>query len=78
MKTNFLWAALAPLPLASCEKDNNDNNNNPPAATTGKLILEFEHHWDSQSATIPQTNAFITNSGESIEFSTFRYYVSNI
>ena len=78
MKKNFLWAVLAALTLASCEKDNNDNNNNPPAATTGKLILEFEHHWDSKSATIPQTNTFTNNNGESIEFTTLRYYVSNI
>jgi hypothetical protein len=78
MKKSFLWAALVALTLVSCDKDNNDNNNNPPAATTGKLILEFEHHWDSKSATIPQTNTFTNNNGESIEFTTFRYYVSNI
>jgi len=62
----------------SCDKDNNDNNNNPSTATTGKVLLEFDHHWNSTAVSIPHSTDFINGSGELVQFSTFRYYISNI
>ncbi len=74
----FLRGTLAALSISilslSCEKEDKDTT---PSPTYGKIALEFEHVFGSDAFTIPSA-AFVNGSGETVNFSTFKYYVSNV
>lgn len=77
----ILFAAIAAILIAgtffmsSCKEDNND----PQPQTEGSFRMEFNHVW------VSTTNPFVLNqnfvhpkTGDTLQFSTLKYYVSNI
>lgn len=85
MKTlslNTLLVVILALLLGSCKKDpkepaNNNNNNSSNTSTTGKLILSFEAMF-GDSVLVFNNKTYITQNGDSVNISTFKYYISNI
>lgn len=79
MKTKFLGAfallALAPMNLSSCKKPHPAE----PHPTEGKVDLQFDHKWGPSSAPFTMNTALThPATGESITFTTLKYYISNI
>lgn len=85
MKTlslNTLLVVTLTLLFGSCKKDpkepaNNNNNNSSNTSTTGKLILSFEAMF-GDSVLVFNNKTYITQNGDSVKISTFKYYISNI
>jgi hypothetical protein len=80
MKKIILSISLLSILFASCKKDpvenqNNNNNNNSP--TTGVLKIELEHVFDTISFAL-NSKTFVTVNNDSITFTKFKYYISNI
>jgi hypothetical protein len=74
LKTVF-GIALIVLPLAfACKKDDEETT---PAAETDNVELKIAHTWNGGTF---QLNQMLVNpsNGDSLEFVTFKYYISNI
>ncbi len=68
------------LSLISCKKDPkepNAPNGSTTGTSTGKLILTFEAMF-GDSVLVFNNKWYVTNNGDSIKISTFKYYISNI
>lgn len=81
MKFNaILIASLCATTLfTSCKKDDETGTTPTPVApeiTYGEMELEFEHTFGT--ANFAFNTAFTTDQGEEVNFSTLKYYVSNI
>ncbi|MCX7728231.1 MAG: hypothetical protein N2203_02060 [Bacteroidia bacterium] len=84
MKTikKILIALPTLLLIVSCKKDpnnpnnNNNNNNNNGTNTNGKLVLTFEAMFGDSSFAFNKN--YTTANGDTVKFSTFKYYISNI
>lgn len=67
------------LTFTACKKDNNTTPVSQPEVTTGDFKLEFEHIWLTPATEFALNTAFIHPvTGDTLTFSTFKYYVSNI
>ncbi len=68
------------LSFISCKKDPKEpanTNGSTTGSNTGKLILSFEAMY-GDSALSFNNKWYVTNNGDSIKISTFKYYISNI
>lgn len=71
---NTVGIALIALLVFACKKDNEETT---PAAETDNVELKIAHTWNGGAF---QLNQMLVNpaNGDSLEFTTFKYYVSNI
>jgi hypothetical protein len=76
MKSFISMGAIAvALMLAACKKDETTTT----AATTNSLTLNFEHVWGTDSSEFALgTDLVHPVTGDSLNFTTLKYYVSNI
>ena len=67
--------------FTSCKKDpvgnQNNSNSNNNTSTTGILKIEFEHVFDTISFAL-NTKTFVTPNNDSVSFTKFKYYISNV
>jgi hypothetical protein len=79
MKKLILSISLISILSSSCKKDpvENQNNSNNNSLTTGVLKIELEHVFDSISFAL-NSKTFVTANNDSITFTKFKYYISNI
>lgn len=63
--------------LAACSKDNNDPDpdTDPKPGTVG---IRFEHLFDTLPFNLNSAMPYVTGQGDSLTFTAFRYYISNI
>jgi hypothetical protein len=74
---NTVVIALAVIALslaASCKKKKEDE----PTVSTDNVLLKIEHTWNGNSAFAMETDLVHPVTGDSLNFTTFRYYLSNI
>ena len=74
-KLFFLSIALTSVVFTSCKKDD-DTEEPTPTEQTGMFKIEFEHGYDGAEFSF-DTN-FVDANGDTLHFSKFDYYVSNI
>lgn len=74
LKPGFIALASALFITASCSKD--DKNTDEPTATSGDFKLEFSHDFDGEA--LDFTKSYTNGSGENLEFTKVRYYISNV
>jgi hypothetical protein len=79
MKKNLFTLMLGVLAIAivftSCKKDNEDNSNST-IPTTGAITLELEHMFGAEEFALNTT--YTRANGETVNFSSMKYFVSNI
>jgi hypothetical protein len=69
----LLLAATAMLfTLASCNKDDDHDHD---ALTPGNIEIELDHRWGSEPFSFGKY--YVTPNGDSVNFKTFNYYLSN-
>jgi hypothetical protein len=84
MKKNFikiLILFLASSFIVSCDKDDDDNNNNNNSNTsvTGSFDVNMEYVWAMSTAPFSLNQMlYHPMTGDSLNFSMFRHYISNI
>lgn len=67
------------LTLSSCSNDDNNNDNTPPAEVKGDMEIKFDHVWGPAQTPFSIDSEYThPATGESITFSTLRYYISNV
>ena len=68
--------ALAVVAAAACKKDETPTN---PTPQTGSFVLELDHVWGMNMAPFSMNTAMVhPMTGDSLTFTTFKYYVSNL
>lgn len=80
MKNTFKLGlyALSIIILASCKKDETEPTTpTTPAATTDNVLLKIEHTWNGADFAL-DTDFQHPITGDDLNFSTFKYYISNI
>lgn len=71
-----MLAGVIMLAFSSCKKE---ENNDPPAPTTGDFKVEFDAVWAANMDPFNMnTKMFHPKTGDSLTFTTFKFYVSNI
>lgn len=71
----FLLPAIAIVLLATgCKKDKNNDAN----VSTDSVLLKIEHTWQDSLEFALETDLVHPVTGDSLHFTTFRYYISNI
>jgi hypothetical protein len=70
----FSCVAVTSVFLTSCKKEEKE-----PEATTGKVEINLEHKWGMSAANF-ELNTDLTHpmTGDVLNFTTFKYYVSNL
>lgn len=69
--------AISTLFLSSCSDD--DNNDDPAPEMKGSMFIKFDHVWGpSQTPFALNTELVHPASGDTLEFTKLRYYISNI
>lgn len=77
LKTSIAISALLLLGISSCKKD--DNNTVTPTPTEGSLKVQFDYVFGSSMLPWELNKQFIhPKTGDTLNFSMFRFYVSNI
>jgi len=76
MKNTLLFgiAAVALSLAAGCKKDKNDE----PTTSTDHVLLKIEHVWQDSLEFVMEDTLIHPVTGDSLYFTTFRYYISNI
>ena len=75
--TTLAVAAIATSVLfVSCKKDKKDDNSSTP--TTDSVVVKFEHTWADTIDFALNTEFVHPTTGDSLTFTTFKFYVSNI
>lgn len=69
--------AVLVLPFAFACKKNKKDDSNSPGTQTDNVSLKIEHTWDGSDFTLGDTLVHPVT-GDSLSFTTFKYYVSNI
>jgi hypothetical protein len=81
MKKLILSICMLSILFTSCKKDpvgnQNNSNSNNNTSTTGILKIEFEHVFDTISFAL-NTKTFVTPNNDSVSFTKFKYYISNV
>jgi len=72
----FLFLVSAVLSFSSCKKDDKKEDPTPAPTGTGSVGLEFEHVIGDQDFALGTW--YINGNGDSVKFSTLKYFVSNI
>jgi hypothetical protein len=70
----FSLIILALSVATGCKKKKNDD----PSASTDNVLLKIEHVWQDSLAFTLETDFVHPVTGDSLHFTTFRYYLSNI
>lgn len=78
MKYIFTALVVSALLLASCKKDKDNTNTGSANAQTDKVVVKFEHTWADSMEFAMNTNLVNPITDDTLNFSTFKYYVSNI
>lgn len=82
MKNNFikiLILVLASSFIISCEKDDDESNNNNNVPVTGSFEVNMEYVWAMSMAPFSLNQMlYQPMTGDSLNFSMFRHYISNI
>jgi hypothetical protein len=74
---NAAFALAVVLFAVSCKKEKEDPiTDNTPTVTTGNVTLEIEHVIQDLPMSLNQS--YVLNNGDTMSFTTFKYYVSNI
>lgn len=80
MKKYFALAAIAVMILSACNNDeeNNDNDNNNNYSTTGNVEIHMDHVWGMMNSSFALDSTLVhPMTGDTLEFSMFKYYISN-
>lgn len=65
--------------ITACKKDNEDDHNHHQNEAKGKFFLEFDHVWGMNMQPFNLNTALVhPSSGDTMVFTTLRYYISNI
>lgn len=83
MKNRILlsFALIAALVVTSCKKDDNGtpNTGGTPSAAAGTVKITFDHRWEGENFVPNETTTYInSSSNDTLSFTMFRYYISNI
>jgi hypothetical protein len=74
----LMAAAAAALSFSSCDRDDDDDVTPTPQPTTGSVKIHFEHTFDTIPFELGSSNNYVTANGDTINFSIYKYYISNI
>lgn len=78
IKSVYIVLSFSLLFANSCKKDDHHTHDDQNDNGKGELTLKFEHNWGERSLQLHSTTPFVSQNGDSITFTQFNYYISNI
>jgi len=71
--------AIAIAFLSSCNDDDDNNDSNPAPEAKGNMFIKFQHVWGPAQEDFALNTALVhPGTGEELQFTKLRYYISNV